>query len=147
MAKRTPGLRARRRLVLGMQQEAPDPSARHQVRLQDLLGSLDRAVVIPDAFRIDHHGRTKLAAVEAAGLVDPHPLEAEFLHPRLQVVAQPDRPLGLAAAALVTRRTFVHAAEDVTAEKGFRVTIGGHFGTLARHGPFPPFPPTLLISL
>src|SRR3546814_9235337 len=86
MAKRTPGLRARRRLVLGMQQEAPDPPALHQVRLQDLLGILDRAVVIPDAFRIDHHGRTQLAAVEAAGLVDPHPLEAELLHPRLQVV-------------------------------------------------------------
>src|SRR3546814_12848586 len=65
------------------------PAALHQVRRQDLLGILDRAVVIPDAFRIDHHGRTQLAAVAAAGLVDPHPLEAELLHPRLQVVAQP----------------------------------------------------------
>src|SRR3546814_17200072 len=99
-----------------------------------------------DLFRIDHHGRTQLAAVEAAGLVDPHPLEAELLHPRLQVVAQPDRPFGLAAAALVTRRTLVHAAEDVTAAKGFRVTLGGHFGVLARHGLFRGFPHNLLLS-
>src|SRR3546814_20942504 len=99
-----------------------------------------------DLFRIDHHGRTQLAAVEAAGLVDPHPLEAELLHPRLQVVAQPDRPLGLAAAALVTRRTFVHAAEDVTAKKGFRVHLGGHFGARARPGLFPGSPPHLLLS-
>src|SRR3546814_19464922 len=117
MAKRTPGLRARRRLVLGMQQEAPDPSALHQVRLQDLLGILDRAVVIPDAFRIDHHGRTKLAAVEAAGLVDPHPLEAEFLHTPLQVVPQPDRTLALPAAALLTRRHLMHDDEEGPPEK------------------------------
>src|SRR3546814_1227560 len=46
----------------------------------------------------------------------------------------------------LTRRTFVHAAEDVATEKRFRVTLGGHFGILARHGLFRAFPHNLLLS-
>jgi hypothetical protein len=70
-------------------------------------------VAVPDLLRIDHHGRAKLAAVEAQRLVDADAVEAKFLGARLQVVAQPLRPLPLAAAAGMTLRPLVHAAKDV----------------------------------
>src|SRR3546814_15576175 len=79
---------------------------------------LDGAIVIPDARRIDDHRRAQLAAVETAGLVDADALQAEFLDARLQIIAQADAALVLAAAALMAGRPLVHAAENMAAEIG-----------------------------
>src|SRR3546814_6413109 len=87
---------ARRRLVLGIQHQTSYPAALHKVSLQNLLGLLDGAIVIPDALRIDDHRRAQLAAVETAGLVDADSLQAEFLDARLQIIAQADAALVLA---------------------------------------------------
>src|SRR3546814_14302864 len=83
---------------LGIQHQTSYPAALHKVSLQNLLGLLDGAIVIPDALRIDDHRRAQLAAVETAGLVDADSLQAEFLDARLQIIAQADAALVLAAA-------------------------------------------------
>ena len=54
-----------------------------------------------------------LAAVQAAGLVHPHLLEAQFLRPHLHVVAHFFRALGGATAALVAVRPPVAADEHM----------------------------------
>src|SRR3546814_19495540 len=89
--------------------------------LQKFLGLLDGAIVGPDALRIGDHRLAQLAAVETAGLVDADSLQAEFLDARLQIIAQADAALVLAAAALMAGRPLVHAAENMAAEKGGRI--------------------------
>src|SRR4051794_2778633 len=49
-------------LVLGLEHQALDALAFEQMPLQDLFGVFDGVVGVPDAFRIDHHGRPELAA-------------------------------------------------------------------------------------
>src|SRR3546814_13302907 len=85
---------------------------RSKVSLQNLLGLLDGAIVIPDALRIDDHRRAQLAAVETAGMVDADSLQAEFLDARLQIIAQEDAALVLAAAALMAGRPTAHVHTD-----------------------------------
>src|SRR3546814_4901039 len=55
---------ARRRLVLGIQHQTSYPAALHKASLQNLLGLLDGAIVIPDALRIDDHRRAQLRSEE-----------------------------------------------------------------------------------
>src|SRR3546814_8638273 len=97
---------------------------------------LDGAIVIPDALRIDGHRRAQLAAVETAGLVDADSLQAEFLDARLQIIAQADAALVLAAAALMAGRPLVHAAENMAAEKGGRIAPRLVFRLLGRRSLF-----------
>src|SRR3546814_1904039 len=84
------------------------------------------------SLRIDDHRRAQLAAVETAGLVDADSLQAEFLDARLQIIAQADAALVLAAAALMAGRPLVHAAENMAAEKGGRIAPRLVFRLLGR---------------
>src|SRR3546814_1529606 len=80
---------ARRRLVLGIQHQTSYPAALHKVSLQNLLGLLDGAIVIPDALRIDEHRRAQLAAVETAGLVGAAPHQHADIYSRLAQLPPP----------------------------------------------------------
>src|SRR4051812_9392753 len=66
-------------LVLRLEHQALNALALDEVTLQNLFGIFDRMVGVPDALGIDHHRGPELAAVETAGLVDPHVVEAELL--------------------------------------------------------------------
>src|SRR5690242_21272887 len=97
------------------------------MRLEDLVEIGGGAVAVPHALGIDHHGGAELAAIEAAGGVDAHIVEAELLRPCLHVVAQLLAALLAARAARMARRPRVGATEDMAAIEQRR--IGGHEGT------------------
>src|SRR5947199_1357798 len=77
-----------RRLLLGPQhQPRYSPTALH-IRLEDLVDVGGIAIAVPDPFGIDHHRRSELAAIEAAGGVYARIGEAELLGAHFHVVAQ-----------------------------------------------------------
>src|SRR5216684_2023392 len=103
------------------------------MRLQHLVDVFLGRAGIPDAFGIDEDAGPQLAAVEAAGAVDAHVLEAEVLGAAFHVVAQRLAALLRAAAARMAGRAPVGAAEDM----GFVVGLGiGRFFTLAHYRSF-----------
>jgi len=69
---------------------------------------------VPDIVRINHHGRTVLAGVQAPGFVDPHlAFQAAFMHPFFEIVEQVHRSARTATAAGVVRLSLVVAHENV----------------------------------
>src|SRR5262245_12560004 len=57
--------------LLRLQHQPLDTAPFDEVGLEDLVEILGRPVGVPNAFRVDHHGGAELAAIEAAGGVDP----------------------------------------------------------------------------
>src|SRR5690606_5442024 len=110
-----------RRALLGHQHEARNATALDEMLLQNLVEILGRAIGVPNAFRIDHHGRAQLAAVEAARGIDANITESSLLRAGLEIVAQPFAALVAARSARMTRRTDVGAAENVARIKGLRI--------------------------
>src|SRR5262249_54886448 len=79
---------------------------------QDLVQIRCRLISIPDTLGIDHHCRPQLAAVQTSGGIDAHILDALFLRAGFEIIAKLLRALLLAAAAGMTRGTFVGAAKS-----------------------------------
>src|SRR5260221_1702636 len=104
-----------RRLLLRLQHQPRDAAAAFQMRLEDLVDIGGVAIAVPDAFGIDHHRRPELAAIEAAGGIDPSVGDAELLGPHLHVVAQLLAAFLGAATARMALRPRIGAAEDMQA--------------------------------
>jgi hypothetical protein len=100
-----------------VQPQPLDRLAAEEVALDDLGHVGRRDAAVPDALRVDHHGRPLGAGVEAAGAVGAHlPLQPAAV--QLLLEGLPDR-LGAGAAAAAARvavGALVLADEDVVAE-------------------------------
>src|SRR5688500_15458659 len=94
--------------------QALDDAAAHEVLLDDLVDVLLVHVRVPGLLGVDHHHRSQLAAVEAAGLVDAHLAlagELELLDALLGVLLH--RLGAVAGAAILGGLALVEAEEHV----------------------------------
>ena len=57
--------------------ESLDPPISYDVRTQDLRNIVFGFELVPGPLWIDHHHRSVLAHVHAAGVIDPNPLHAQ----------------------------------------------------------------------
>jgi len=89
----------------------------------DFIDIFPRFAAIPDAFRIDDHGRAELAAVEAAGIIDARAGDFQFFDPLFHVIAQVFGVFFSAAATCMAGFAAVGATEYVLPEKahGYRL--------------------------
>src|SRR6185312_2234405 len=115
---------ARRPILEAQHEPRHAPAALHVVN-QHLVDIRRRLAAVPDAFRIDHHGRPELAAIETARSVDADVVEPELLRACFHIVAQLLRALLLAAAARMSGGPFVRAAEymDAVVGRGIIMTV------------------------
>jgi len=102
-----------RRQLFGHQNQPLDPAAILDVGLQDLVDVLGILVMIPDAFRVDHHVGTELAAIEAARGVEADVLDPELARLLARVAAQLFAAAGAAAAARMAFGAHIGAHEDM----------------------------------
>src|SRR5271165_3145543 len=73
-------------LFVSRQHQRLGAAMKLQMFLDHLIHRRETIQPVPDALRVEHGAGAKLAAVQAAGLVDADILQAEFLHPDFHVV-------------------------------------------------------------
>src|SRR5260221_6843318 len=76
-----------RRLLLRLQHQPRGAAAAFQMRLEDLVDIGGVAIAVTDAFGIDHHRPPELAAIEAAGGIDPSVCDCELPCPHPPLVS------------------------------------------------------------